>query len=851
MAKIFASRSPEVTQSELDHSAASRALAGECLVLLENDGALPLQPGKVALFGNGARQTVKGGTGSGDVNTRSSVNIEQGLEGAGFTVTSKGWLDRQDALFAKSKEDYLAWVGQHAEEKGLSQFVVTFCHPFQIPAPAPLTEMDAASAGTDTALYVISRTSGEGADRFNKRGDYLLYAEEKAQLALLAERFAKLVVVLNVGGVMDLSEIRAIPGVNALLLMGQLGNIGGDVLADVLTGKVNPSGKLTDTWAKRYEDYPAAADFSHNDGNIDDEYYTEDIYVGYRWFDAFGIEPLYPFGFGRSYTSFSLGAAAVKVDGEQVSVTVPVKNTGSVPGKEVVQLYVSAPAGELRKPYQELVCFAKTGLLAPGEKEDAVLRFSARDMASYSPARAAWVLEVGGYVLRVGVSSRSTVPAAVLTLDKTVETEAVQNLFGDPGEMEALTPPELAPLTVDELVPRLSIRAANIPTRRHVYQGVRKPFTTAHSGTITLADVRSGKCSAEELVAQLTVEEMAEMCVGTSRGGSSVVGNASFTVPGAAGDTSAILSASRGVRNLILADGPAGLRLQPVFKTDKQGKLLPGGNVLGDIIEPFDPQYTDENSDTYYQYCTAIPVGWSLAMSWNSALLEKIGSVIGEEMEQFGVDLWLAPAMNIHRNPLCGRNFEYYSEDPRITGKAAAAITRGVQSHPGKGTTIKHYAANSQEDNRYYTNSHIRERAMREIYLRGFEIAVRESRPASIMTSYNLVNGIHTCNSHDLIQAAARDEWGFDGVVMTDWFASQDQRWLLERQDVVYPNGASTGCIYAGNDLQMPGGQGNVDDIIDSVKNGREIDGWAITLADLQFNTANVIRAVLAASAND
>ena len=851
MAKIFASRSPEVTQSELDHSAVSRALAGECVVLLENDGTLPLQPGKVALYGNGARQTVKGGTGSGDVNTRGSVNIEQGLESAGFTVTSKGWLDRQDALFAKSKQDYLAWIAQRAKERGSSEFVATFCNPYQIPAPTALTDMDAASAGTDTAIYVISRTSGEGADRFNKRGDYLLFAEEKAQLELLAEHFAKLVVVLNVGGVMDLSELKAIRGVSAVLLMGQLGNIGGDVLADVLTGKVNPSGKLTNTWAKRYEDYPSAATFSHNNGNIDDEYYTEDIYVGYRWFDAFGVEPLYPFGFGRSYTSFSLGAAATKVDGEKVSVTVPVKNTGSVAGKEVVQLYVSAPRGELKKPYQELVCFGKTGLLAPGDTENVVLSFSTRDMASYSPERAAWVLEVGGYVLRVGTSSRDTVPAAVLTLDKTAETEAVRNLFGDPGEMEAMTPPDLAPVTVDELVPRLSIRAADVPTRRHVYQGARKPFVTSHSGTIMLDDVRSGKCSAEELVAQLTVEELAELCVGTARGGSSVVGNASFTVPGAAGDTSQVLTASRGVRGLIFADGPAGLRLQPVFKTDKQGKLLPGGSVMGDIIEPFDPKYTDENSDTYYQYCTAIPVGWSLAMSWNMALLERAGSVVGEEMEQFGVDLWLAPAMNIHRNPLCGRNFEYYSEDPRIAGKAAAAITRGVQSHPGKGTTIKHFAANSQEDNRYYTNAHIRERALREIYLRGFEIAVRESRPASIMTSYNLVNGIHTCDSHDLIQAAARDEWGFDGVVMTDWFASQDQRWLLEKQDVIHPHGSATGCVYAGNDLQMPGGQENVDFLIDSVKNGKEIEGWSITLADLQFNAANVIRAVLRATAAD
>ena len=851
MAKIFASRSSEITEREKAHSALSRSLAGECVVLLENDGALPIKPCKVALYGNGARQTVKGGTGSGDVNTRSSINIEQGLEAAGFTVTSKTWLDRQDAQHKKAKQDYLDWMPVRAKEMNVSEFVVSFCHPFQIPAPAELTDMDITSAAADTAVYVISRTSGEGADRFNKRGDYLLYASEKAQLEMLGAAYKKLVVVLNVGGVMDLSEMRAIPGINAIVLMGQLGNIGGDVLADVLTGAVNPSGKLTDTWAKNYEDYPSSATFSHNDDDIDDEYYTEGIYVGYRYFDSFGVEPLYPFGFGRSYTTFSIGTAGVKVDGEMIRVSVPVKNTGDVPGKEVVQLYVSGPKGKLDKPYQELICFAKTEELAPGATGTVTMDFSAREMASYCEQCAAWVLEVGGYVLRIGANSRDTVPVAVVTLDQTVKTEQLKNLFPADQDFEELTPPEIAPVTVDELVPRLSIRAANIATRGHVYQGTRKPYTTVQSKTLTLDDVRSGKATVEELVAQLSVEELAELCVGTARGRGSVVGNASRSVPGAAGDTSSVITLSRGVRNLILADGPAGLRLQPIFKTDKEGNILPGGNVLGDIMTPFDPQYTDENSDTYYQYCTAIPVGWSLAMSWNPALLEKIGSMVGEEMEQFGVDLWLAPALNIHRNVLCGRNFEYYSEDPRVAGKAAAAITRGVQSHPGRGTTIKHFAANNQEDNRYYTNSHIHERAIREIYLKGFEIAVRESHPASIMTSYNLINGIHTANSHDLLQAAARDEWGFDGVVMTDWFASQDQRWLLEKQDVIYPNSSATGCIYAGNDLQMPGSQENVDFLIDSVTNGKEIEGWAITLADLQFNAANVIRAVLAATAGD
>ena len=849
MSKIYATSQSGITQRELDHMALSRRVAGECMVLLENDGALPLRPeGRIALYGSGARQTVKGGSGSGEVNSRDSVNIERGLENAGLTVTTKAWLDRQDAHHRQARQDYLDWIPRYAREQNITEFLVTFSHPFQVVAPVEILEEDIASSGTDTAVYVISRTAGEGADRYNKRGDYLLYAEEKAQLEQLGGAYSKLIVVLNIGGVMDLSELKEIAGVSAVLLMAQLGNVGGDALADVLTGKVNPSGKLTDTWAKRYADYPSSEGFSHNDGNIDDEYYTEGIYVGYRYFDSFQTEPLYPFGYGRSYTEFSISAEAVRVEKGQIRVSATVKNTGALAGKEVVQVYYSAPDGALRRPYRELAAFGKTKLLPPNGSETLELSFPAAAMAAYDEAAAAWTLEAGEYVLCVGSSSRSTVPAAVLTLDRTVKTLQCRNLFADTERVAEIEAPRVKRAAVDAAVPRIPLAGADIPAERAHYQGARRPCSTDRTDTLTAQDVKRGDCTVEELVAQLSVEELADYCVGTLRAAdASVVGNASYTVPGAAGDTSSIAKESRGIKNLILADGPAGLRLQPVFKTDKAGKLLPGGAILGDMYEPFDPQYTDENSDTYYQYCTAIPIGWALAQSWNMELLEQIGAMVGTEMELFGVDLWLAPALNIHRNPLCGRNFEYYSEDPLVAGKAAAAITRGVQSHKGRGTTIKHFAANSQEDNRYFTNSHIRERAIREIYLKGFEIAVREAQPMSIMTSYNLLNGVHTANSYDLLQAAARDEWGFAGFIMTDWFTSQDQPGFMGGHKAIYPISASTGCIHAGNDVQMPGCQGNVDDIVEAVRTGKEIDGYRITLADLQQGAANVIRAAIMA----
>jgi beta-glucosidase len=389
----------------------------------------------------------------------------------------------------------------------------------------------------------------------------------------------------------------------------------------------------------------------------------------------------------------------------------------------------------------------------------------------------------------------------------------------------------------------IAVDLSALQTKKHIYTEEHPELTTDHSEKLTMKDVLEGRCTAEDLVAQLRVEELAELCVGTQRSGvDSVVGAASYSVPGAAGDTSSVVRGDRLVKNLILADGPAGLRLQPHFKTDAEGNILPVGAVFGDSFEPF--ENVPEGAVDYYQYCTAIPIGWALAQSWNCELVEEIGQMIGREMEEFGVDLWLAPALNIHRNPLCGRNFEYYSEDPLLAGKIAAAMTRGVQKVPGKGTTIKHFAANNQEENRYFTNAHIKERALREIYLRGFEIAVKESQPLSIMTSYNLLNGTHTANSFDLLQGAARDEWAFAGVVMTDWYTSQNIPAFTGKYEAKYPVSASTGCIKAGNYLQMPGCQQNVDDIVRAVKENMEIDGYRITLADLQFCARNLIRVV-------
>lgn len=749
MTQIDALKTDEIQNYEIEHQEEVRRLAGECMVILENDGVLPLQAGtkKIALFGTGARHTIKGGTGSGDVNVRENISIAQGLERAGFKFVTEGWLDQYDRLYADAQE---------AEQP-------------------EITEADVKEA--DAAIYVISRNSGEGKDRRAEKGDYYLSDRELQNIRFMTEHYKNCIVLLNVGGVIDLTALKAIEGIQAIMLVGQTGNMGGYAVADVLTAKTIPSGKLTDTWARSYEDYPSSATFSHRDGNLDDEYYSDGIYVGYRYFDTFGVMPLYCFGYGKSYTEFEIKTMNVTADEKQVQVEVEVTNIGDkYPGKEVVQVYYSAPDGIMEKPTQELAGFAKTKLLAPGEKDVVTITFATTDMASFDAYDAAWVMEEGEYTIRVGNSSRNTEAVAVIDLDEQVTTLQLKRLMRDTiavRELHHMIP--IFDIEFDFGVPaipfRIMLQAENFKKELVEYEVMRRTLMDKRKDEVlTLEDVKAGNATLDELTAQLTVGEMAELCVGTER------------------------------KN---GDGSAGLRLETP--------------------------------------CTAIPIATTLAQSWDMNLIHRMGELVGEEMKQLHVDLWLAPGMNIHRNPLCGRNFECYSEDPVLTGLCAAAETKGVQSHEGRGATIKHFAGNNQEDNRMFTNAHISERALREIYLKGFEIAVKTAQPYAIMTSYNLINGVHSANNYDMLQNIARDEWGFEGLVMTDWYTSQDTTEMgMVSPSGKYSHSSSVQCIKAGNDLQMPGCQQNVDDIVEAVNEGKEI-----TKADLQRCAKHILSVAL------
>ena len=791
---------------EKEHSAALRKLGAECAVLLRSNGDFPLgTTGEIALYGSGARHTIKGGTGSGEVNSRYYVTVEQGLREAGFTVTSADWLDRYDEILRQAHKDFIRQIKQRAREK----HTMAIIEGMGAVMPEPEYRLPLQGSG-DTAVYVLSRISGEGSDRNPVPGDILLTETEIRDILLLQERYSRFLLVLNVGGAVDLSPLSAVENI---LLLSQLGVESGNVLADILLGKSYPSGRLTTTWAA-WEDYGKLGQF----GDINDTAYREGIYVGYRYFDSVGKQAMFPFGFGLSYTDFQVKTGGVHVEEETVHLIAQVTNIGKRPGKEVVQLYTSVPSGRLDQPYQTLTAFAKTRELQPGESGELSLFFRLHEIASYHEDTAAWILEHGDYVLRLGTSSVDTVPVAILRLDVDVTTKKVRSCCGKPGFADWR--PTDQPKVSGPSVEVINVSAAAIPTEAVDYD-LTHPI--------------------EPKVAGLSDEQLAYMNIGQfdpKAGVMSVIGNAGKSVAGAAGETTGAIP---GFPVLVMADGPAGLRLSQQYTVDKKGVRALGETMPASMVElmPAPVAWLMNHAGSgrakgpvYEQYATAIPIGTAIAQSWNLQAAELCGDIVGDEMERFGIHLWLAPALNIHRDIRCGRNFEYFSEDPLISGKFAAAITRGVQRHPGCGTTVKHFAANNQENNRYNNNSLVSERALREIYLRGFGICVEESRPYALMTSYNLLNGIHTSERRDLLEDILRCEFGYEGVVMTDWIVNGGTLNTASR----HPAPRADRIAAAGNDLTMPGGKNDWNNILNGLREG------TVSREQLQINASRVLR---------
>lgn len=805
-----------MNQYEIDHLATVRAGAPESMVLLKTDGSFPLAaPGRLALYGAGARRTIKGGTGSGDVNSRHVVSLEEGLVSAGFTITTKSWLDAYDAVAEDNHQAFVADLKAQAKAAGVP--AIMFGMGAVEPAPAFDLPLD---GDGEAAIYVVARDSGEGNDRHPEPGDVKLTDSEIRDITALAAKFDKFLLVLNVGGVVDLTPVK---DVKNILLLSQLGAAIGDAFADVLLGKSYPSGKLSTTWAA-WEDYSTEGDF----GDPDDTHYREGVYVGYRYFDSVGVTPIFPFGYGLGYTTFAVGTPTASASGSEVTVKATVTNTGTAAGKEVVQVYVSVPAGDLDQPYQALAGFAKTEELAAGTSQEVAVTFDLTDIASYDAAKTATVLEAGDYVVRVGVSSRDTVPAAVVQLAETAIVRRLHDVLGEPGFTD-FKPASPTAVEVPDDAPRLTVAAADL----------RREDTQA---PVDLSE-------ALDFVEGLSDDELSYIVLGQyadTADKQSIIGQASQALVGAAGQTTTRFA---GLPSLVMPDGPAGLRLSPEVGEDADGKFPLGealgglfaelmdaesiaalGGDAGAVAEPRTPERT------YEQYATAIPIGTAIAQSWNPELAAAYGDLVGAEMDHFGAHLWLAPAFNLHRTILCGRNFEYLSEDPLLAGRMAAGITRGVQAHPGRGVTVKHFAFNNQETNRLNSCSHVSQRAARDLYLRSFEIVIREAQPHAIMTSYNLVNGVHTSESAELLETILREEWGYQGLVMTDWVV-----YSMTRTDLKHPRATAAATIKAGNELFMPGCEEDRQDILAALR-GESESGAVLTRAELAKQAARVVR---------
>jgi len=751
-----------------------RHAAAQGAVLLENT-VLPFEKGsKVAIFGRVQRDWFCTGYGSGgDVNYPYSVSLLEGLRNCTEV--------KVDERIARVYEN---WISEHPADHGVWGRWPR-CHP-EMPVTPEFVRQ--AKLNSRYAVIVIGRASGEDRENALEPGSYYLTTEEKEMLKQVTAAYPDAVLVLNIGSVMDLSFVKEY-ALGAVLIVWQGGMESGNAVADLLCGRETPSGRLTDTIALKYENYPCAAHFGDKKANR----YYEDIYVGYRYFETFAPEKvLYPFGHGLSYTTFTAEARQTGDFTFEITVT----NTGNYPGKNTVLLYVEKPCGRLGNPARELVAFGKTHPLAPGESQTLTLAASEYQLSSYDDSgltghKSCYVLQKGAYHFWLGGSVREARPVGTRVVE---ELQVVRRLS------EAAAPAEAFPILArqDGETVKRSAAPGTADLKKRIEEAIPKAiFQTGNRG-LKLKDVKSGRTTLDAFVAQLDLEELEAI----SRG-AYIMGHP-LGAPGNAGVFGGVTESLRdkGVPPVTTTDGPSGIRL--------------------------------------YDSCSLLPIGTLLACSFDTEMVEALYAAVAGEMIARGSDILLAPGMNIHRSPLCGRNFEYFSEDPYVSGMLAAAVVKGIQS-TGRAACPKHFACNNQEVNRNKNNSILSERALREIYLKGFEICITEAAPKTLMTSYNKINGIWGHYHYDLVKTILRDEWGFEGLVMTDW-------WMQYAPSPEFPRMKGNAYRIRGRvDLLMPGGRSFVD-------KRRKPDGTllatykkkdGITLGEMQLAAKNVLRCAM------
>ena len=795
---------------EKKHLRRMRREAAGCTLFLKRNGDFPLDgPCEIGLYGNGARHTRKGGTGSGDVNSRFYVTAEKGLLRAGFTITTKDWLDKYDEIKKANHERFVKQIKSDALKSGMLPV------QYSMGKLELEGEYDIPTESGDTAIYVLSRISGEGSDRQWARGDILLTKTEISDILQLKANYRKFMLVLNVGGPVDLSPVA--DAVDNILLLSQLGAVTGVVLADVLLGKADPSGKLTATWVSE-QNREKIGEF----GNRDNTRYTEGVYAGYRYYETAGVRTLFPFGYGKSYTDFKVFPKDASLSDGILTVSAKVKNTGSFAGREVVQVYASLPDDRIDQPARILAGFLKTPAIDAGHEKTVSVSVDIKDITTFDENAACYIIPAGDTIISVGEESSDVKPVCILHAASDVRVKQVRNSLGE-TDFTDFSPEKNKSVRPDD-IKVIEISEKDIECTEVFYDDVEP---------------------VDPIAAQMSDEELALASVGAFKDGgiASVIGQAGNKIPGSAGETYEDIE--KGIKGLVMADGPAGLRLDRMYGVDSEGVYSYGNPMLNSMLEyaPKPAQLlpviqrkkaqrrTAKGGELKYQFATAIPIGTAIAQSWDIAFAKDCGDLVGAEMDIYDIDIWLAPALNIQRDIRCGRNFEYFSEDPLVSGYMAAAITYGVQEHEGRYVTLKHYAANNQETNRMASNSYVSERALREIYLRGFEIAVRESAPGFVMNSYNLINGVHTSERRDLITDVLRSEFGFSGAVMTDWIVpgmtEKHSKWG-------YPDPADVAA--SGTSLYMPGTKHDYEDILTGLKTGK------VTREQLEINVTRLLQ---------
>lgn len=751
----------------------ARKVSAEGCVLLKNQGGLlPLhKKDTISLFGRSQINYYKSGIGSGGlVRVDYVVNILEGIRKNNKLSLNEDLVDV-----------YEKWIEKNPFEYGQDWAQVPWCQTEMVPDEKTVIS---AREKSEVAVIVIGRTAGENRDNSANKGSWFLTDEEEAMIAIVSKHFDKTVVLLNVGNIIDMEWVEKY-NIKSVMYVWQGGQEGGNAVADLLCGDVTPCGKLTDTIAP-ISDYPGIENFGNEDFNI----YSEDIYVGYRYFETFAKEKvLYPFGFGLSYTKFKYELINVCEKNGVISIDVEISNIGNYKGREIVQVYYEAPQGLLGKPARQLCSFGKTKELMAGESQLLHMEIPVSEMSSYDNSgvtenKSCYVLEAGEYNIYLGACVRCAEKIFTYNVDKTIVTRRCTEALAPVKDFKIMHPvvkDGKLELTYKPVTKR------TVDYCKRIKECIPEEIENTGDKGIKLIDVKEKKNTMEEFVAQLSDTDL--MCLARGEGMCSPKVRAGSA--GAIGGVTESL-AKFGIPIIALHDGPSGIRLDSG------------------------------------EHATSLPNGTAIACTWDTELAEELYSLLSVELSIYKIDSILGPGINIHRVPLNGRNFEYLSEDPYLTGKVGAALVRGVAAY-GNSATVKHFAANSQEFRRSNVDSVMSERAAREIYLKGFEIAVKEGLATSIMTSYNPINGIWSANNYDLNTIILRDEWGYSGFVMTDWWPTTSKE-NMEHKNL-------KNMVEAQNDVYMVTSDAlnHKDNLEEALKNGE------ITRSQLQRNAINVL----------